>query len=123
MFFIGVALGAVSHDWFGVHREVAMASLMAACVVGVTKTPIGSTLVVSEIAGFRLLPPVMLASLVALFLTSRISMIETQRQREGAFGPPRTDVEAVPIVEAPLERDGDVGGRTERRRSRGAGSS
>ena len=123
MFFIGVALGAVSHDWFGVHREVAMASLMAACVVGVTKTPIGSTLVVSEIAGFRLLPPVMLASLVALFLTSRISMIETQRQREGAVGPPRTDVEAVPIVEAPLERDGDVGGRTERRRSRGAGSS
>ena len=83
MFFIGVALGAVSHDWFGVHREVAMAALMAAAVVGVTKTPLGSTLVVAEIAGLRLLPPVLLASLVALFLTSRISIIETQRQREG----------------------------------------
>lgn len=122
MFFIGVALGAVSHDWFGVHREVAMACLMAACVVGLTKTPLGSTLVVSEIAGLRLLPPVALASLVALFLTSPISMIETQRQREGAYGPPREDVEAVPVVEAPPDGDGEVGGR-DRGRSPGGTTS
>jgi H+/Cl- antiporter ClcA len=123
MFFIGVALGAVSHDWFGVHREVAMAALMAAAVVGLTKTPLGSTLVVAEIAGLRLLPPVMLASLVALFLTSRISMIETQRQREGAFGGPRRDDEAVPIVEAPPDDDGEAGGRPGRRPAPGSASS
>jgi chloride channel protein, CIC family len=122
MFFIGVALGAVSHDWFGVHREVAMAALMAAVVVGLTKTPLGSTLVVAEIAGLRLLPPVLLASLVALFLTSRISIIETQRQREGAYL--RGEDEAADVVvDAPPDADGDGGPRTGRRRAPGTSSS
>jgi len=116
MFFIGAALGAVSHDWLGVHREVAMAALMAATVVGVTKTPLGSTLVVAEIAGLRLLPPVLLASLVALFLTSRISMIETQRQREGAFRRSR-DEAAVSEGEPPSgDGDPDRSSRPPRRR-------
>jgi len=126
MFFIGVALGAVSHEWFGVHREVAMAALMAATVVGVTKTPLGSTLVVAEIAGLRLLPPVLLASLVVLFLTSRISMIETQRQREGAFGR-ATEDDAVdtPSADPPPSDDGgtDRGPRPRRRPASGTAPS
>jgi H+/Cl- antiporter ClcA len=122
MFFIGVALGAVGHDWFGVHREVAMAALMAAAVVGLTKTPLGSTLVVAEIAGLRLLPPVLLASLVALFLTSRISIIETQRQREGAFR--RSEDEAADvIVDAPPDGDGGGASRDDRPRAPGTSSS
>ncbi|HEV2310457.1 MAG TPA: chloride channel protein [Acidimicrobiia bacterium] len=122
MFFIGVALGAVSHEWFGVNRTVAMAALMAAAVVGVTKTPLGSTLVVAEIAGLRLLPPVLLASLVALFLTSRISIIETQRAREGAYLRGEDDVADV-IVDAPPGVDGGDGTSPDRRTTPGAASS
>ncbi|MFI5041667.1 MAG: hypothetical protein ACHQNA_07440, partial [Acidimicrobiales bacterium] len=59
----------------------------------VTKTPLGSTLVVAEMAGIRLLPPVLIASVVALFLTSEVGLIHSQREREGAFrpSPPHTD--------------------------------
>jgi H+/Cl- antiporter ClcA len=94
MFFIGAALGSAGHAALGVDRVVAMTAMMAAINVGVTKTPFGSTLVVAEMAGLRLLPPILLASLVALFLTSRVSMIDTQREREGAFGDPTIDSEA-----------------------------
>lgn len=93
MFFIGAALGSAGATAFGVNRVVAMAAMMAAINVGVTKTPFGSTLVVAEMAGLRLLPPVLIASLVSLFLTSRVSMIDTQREREGAFGGPRLDMD------------------------------
>jgi H+/Cl- antiporter ClcA len=113
MFFLGVALGAAGHDLLGVQRTVAMATLMAAILVGVTKTPLGSTLVVAEIAGLRLLPPVLLASLVALFLTSRVSMIDSQREREGAFGAPSMDEPggaAAPPPVPGLGPDGATGG-------------
>jgi hypothetical protein len=33
--------------------------------------------------GMPLLPPVLVAGMVSLFLTSRVSMIETQRDRQG----------------------------------------
>ena len=54
---------------------------LAAANVGVTKTPIGSTLVVTEMAGVHLLPTTLLAAVVALFLTSEVSLIHTQRER------------------------------------------
>ena len=59
---------------------------VAAANCGVTKTPLGSTLVVAEMAGLRLLPPVLIASVVALFLTSEVGLIHSQQDREGAFG-------------------------------------
>lgn len=86
LFFIGAALGEVAHQLLGVDRAVAIAACMVAVNVGVTKTPFGSSLVVAEMAGLRLLPPVLLAAIVALFLTSRVAMIETQRAR-GHEGP------------------------------------
>lgn len=89
LFFIGVALGTAVAPSLGISPVVAAAALMAAINVGVTKTPLGSTIVVAEMAGLRLLPPVLIASLVALFLTSRTSMIETQRAR---------DIEAPPAL-------------------------
>ena len=82
LFFVGVALGSIAHELLGVDRLVAMAAAMVAVNVGVTKTPFGSSVVVAEMAGVRLLPPVLLASIVALFLTNRTSMIDTQRERE-----------------------------------------
>jgi hypothetical protein len=44
---------------------------------------LGSTLIVAGMAGFTNLPTMLIAALVALVLTSRIGMIDTQRAREG----------------------------------------
>ena len=86
MFFIGVSLGRLAHLLVPSTNEVVlMAAFMAAINVGVTKTPIGSTLVVSEMAGLALLPTTLIAAVVALFLTSGVGLIHTQREREGAF--------------------------------------
>ena len=57
---------------------------MVACNVGVTKTPIGSTLVVTEMAGMAVLPSTLLAALVSLMLTSGVAMIDSQRTRYDA---------------------------------------
>ena len=45
---------------------------MVACNVGVTKTPLGSVLVVTEMAGLTLLPTTLIAAVVALLLTSNV---------------------------------------------------
>jgi H+/Cl- antiporter ClcA len=81
LFFIGVTLGSVVSDVTGTDRVVTMLALMAACNVGVTKTPLGSALVVSGMAGVRVLPTTLLASVVAFVLTDRVGLIETQRER------------------------------------------
>jgi H+/Cl- antiporter ClcA len=83
LFFMGVALGRFGHALLPhTNQVVLMAALMAAVNCGVTKTPVGSALVVSEMAGLRLLPPVFVASIVSLLLTSNIGLIDTQRERE-----------------------------------------
>ena len=88
---------------------------MVAANVAVTKTPIGSTLVVTEMAGMVLLPTTLIASLVSLVLSSPIGLIETQQQ---PFDPLdnntglRTDhaVDAAEAVDrARDERDGWAG--------------
>jgi H+/Cl- antiporter ClcA len=92
LFFMGASLGRFGHAVFpGANEVVLMAGLMAAANCGVTKTPLGSTLVVAEMAGLRLLPPVLIASVVSLVLTSEVGLIHSQREREGAFQPPRED--------------------------------
>lgn len=93
MFFMGVAMGRLGHHLFhGSNEVVLMACLMAAINVGVTKTPLGSTLVVTEMAGLQLLPVTLLAALVSLFLTSEVGLIHTQREREGAYEVTQQDV-------------------------------
>src|SRR5204862_4219840 len=88
LFFIGVALGRLGHIVFPHANEtVLMAALMVAINVGVTKTTIGSTLVVTEMAGLQLVPTTLIAAVVALLLTSEVSLIHSQREREGAFAP------------------------------------
>lgn len=84
LFFMGAALGSVAAQVFGINEVVAMSCLMAGINVGVTKTPFGSTTVIAEMTGLAILPPVLVASLVSLFLTNRVSMIETQRRRSVA---------------------------------------
>lgn len=86
LFFIGVALGRLSHLLVPSTNEVVMmASCMAAINVGVTKTPLGSTLVVTEMVGLQVLPTTLIAAVVALLLTSQVGLIHTQQERQGAF--------------------------------------
>jgi H+/Cl- antiporter ClcA len=83
LFFVGVALGRLGHLALpGANEVVLMAAFMAAVNTGVTKTPLGSTLVVSEMAGLQLLPTTLIAAVVALFATSRVGLIHTQAERQ-----------------------------------------
>jgi H+/Cl- antiporter ClcA len=84
LFFMGVALGRLGHIAFPHTNEVVlMTAMMAAANVGVTKTPLGSTLVVSEMAGLALAPSTLVAAIVSLVLTSDVALIHTQRRRTG----------------------------------------
>ncbi len=65
----------------GSDEWVLAAALMVAANVGVTKTPIGSTLVVTEMAGLAVLPSTLLAAVVSLALTSGVGLIDSQRRR------------------------------------------
>jgi H+/Cl- antiporter ClcA len=82
LFFMGACLGRVGHHLVpSANEAVLMAALMVACNVGVTKTPLGSVLVVTEMAGLNLLPSTLIASVVALLLTSHVGLIDSQRRR------------------------------------------
>jgi H+/Cl- antiporter ClcA len=96
MFFIGVALGRLGHGLLpGTNEVVLMSCLMVAINVGVTKTPLGSTLVVTEMAGLQLIPMTLIAAVVSLFLTSEVGLIHSQRRREGAFEEAVTDTQSL----------------------------
>lgn len=87
LFLVGASLGRLVHAGLPATNEVVlMAALMAAINTGVTKTPIGSTLVVAGMGGLRLLPTTLLAAVVAWLLTSPVGLIETQRARDPARG-------------------------------------
>ncbi len=83
LFFVGACFGAAVAQGFGLDPGLCMTALMVATNVGVTKTPLGSTLIVAEMAGLATLPTSLIAALVSLLLTSRVGMIDTQRRREG----------------------------------------
>ncbi len=89
LFFMGAAFGQAAHLVFPTLNEpVVMACTMVALCVGVTKTPIGTTLVVTEMAGLPLLPALLVAAVVAIFATDRVRLIETQRERRPVSPPP-----------------------------------
>jgi H+/Cl- antiporter ClcA len=82
LFFVGYCLArATSGQLPGSDPWILAAAMMAAANVGVTKTPIGSTLVVTEMAGMAVMPSTLIASLVSLLLTSSVGLIDSQRRR------------------------------------------
>jgi|SRR4051794_5750959 H+/Cl- antiporter ClcA len=82
LFFMGAALGQLAdHGFANAPAGVLIAALMVAANVGVTKTMLGSTLVITEMGGMRLLPTTLLAALVAMMLTSSVGLIDSQRER------------------------------------------
>ena len=58
-------------------------ALMAAINTGVTKTPLGSTLVVSKMVGLSLVPSTAIAAVLALLITHRSGLMASQRERVG----------------------------------------
>jgi len=71
-------------------------SMMVACNTGMTKTPLGSALVVSEMTAVSLVPPLVIAALVSLFLTSGVAFVGGQRHREQPSPPLRTEQPLTP---------------------------
>jgi H+/Cl- antiporter ClcA len=89
LFFLGIVGGQLLHLAVpSTNVTVLMAALAAALCVGVTKTPLGSTLAVTQMAGLPLLPMTLIAALASLLLTSGTTMIETQRERAQPPGRP-----------------------------------
>ncbi len=89
MFLVGYCLGRAAATWAGDSRQqlVLAAAMMVACNVGMTKTPLGSTLVVAQMTGLDPSPPLLIAALVSLALSSRVSFVRGQRHRpDGAPG-------------------------------------
>lgn len=85
LFFMGAVSGQLLHLAApNIEVSILMVCMMVALCVGVTKTPLGTTLVVTEMAGLALLPVTLVAAIVAMLVTSSVSMIETQRAREGS---------------------------------------
>lgn len=88
LFFIGFCVGqATVHHLPGASHWPFVLAVMIATNVGVTKTPLGSTLVITEMSGSALLPGALIAALTALVLTSSLKVIESQRDRVDAYGP------------------------------------
>ncbi len=82
LFFIGATVGQLTHHAFAAAPVgIVCAALMASANVGVTKTLLGSTLVVTEMGGLRLLPTTLLAVTIAFILTSEVGLIDSQRER------------------------------------------
>lgn len=87
LFFVGAALAIAVHAVLpGSNETVLMACLMVAINTGVTKTPLGSTLVVTHMAGLNLIPTTILAAVVSMLLTTEVTMLRSQRSREEIVG-------------------------------------
>jgi H+/Cl- antiporter ClcA len=84
MFLTGYCLGRALAQWSGHDGYVLVlaTSMMVACNTGMTKTPLGSALVVSEMTAVTLVPPLVIAALVSLYLTSGVTFVGEQRHRD-----------------------------------------
>lgn len=89
LFFIGAAAGiAISmatHQWISL--PVAMIGLMAAVNVGVTKTPISTSIILVSLTGGTMLPVVASASIVSYVCTEKVRLISTQQHRKDNLSP------------------------------------
>jgi H+/Cl- antiporter ClcA len=83
LFFVGAAVGQALHVLLpGTDAALMVTCGMVATCVGVTKTPLGSTLVVAGTTGFALTPMLLIAAIVAFVLTRRLSHFDSQRSRD-----------------------------------------
>ncbi len=90
LFFIGAGVGAaaalvISTVYPAVPAPVVVLCVMAATNVAVTKTPVSTAVIVTSVSGTAFLPAVVAACLASFLLTSRTSLISTQRSRAAAI--------------------------------------
>ncbi|MCC6581307.1 MAG: chloride channel protein [Phycisphaeraceae bacterium] len=82
LFFMGAAVARLMHIALPQTNEIVLiAAMMAATNAGVTKTPLGSMLVVTGMAGLHLMPTTLIAVVVSMLLTHPVGMIHSQRDR------------------------------------------
>ena len=85
LFFVGAAAGQAAHVAFPtVDAALLVACAMVAACVSVTKTPLGSTLVVAGTTGFALAPMLLIAALIAFVLSRPVAHFASQRSRPDA---------------------------------------
>lgn len=91
MFLVGYCLGRaiLSECGYGAGAVTFVLAMMVACNTGMTKTPLGSTLVTAQTAGIAQFPAMTVAALTSLALTTRVTFVTNQRTR---FPPPATTV-------------------------------
>ena len=89
LFFIGAASGIAvsfaSHNFISL--PVAIIGLMAAVNVGVTKTPISTSIILISLTGSAMFPVVAIASIVSYVCTEKIRLIPTQQHRQDNKSP------------------------------------
>ncbi len=82
LFYIGAAVGlAISLAIPQIHPTIGMICLMAAVNVAVTRTPISTTVILSVLSDTAMVPVIVIASFVSFFLTTPVTLIQTQRSR------------------------------------------
>jgi H+/Cl- antiporter ClcA len=102
LFFIGGTIGlAITLLFPSLPAPVVMLSMMAAVNVAVTKTPISTAVILSTLSGTAYMPAMVAACCASFLLTTRVSLIRTQRSR-GHFVLPAGHV--TPIVGGPLKQ-------------------
>ncbi len=85
LFFIGAAVGlAVTLVFPELPAPIVILSMMAAVNVAVTKTPISTALILTTLSGTDYLPALIAACFASFLLTTRVSLIRTQRGRQPA---------------------------------------
>lgn len=86
LFFVGFCVGRALTDALPTATPWAFViGVMVAANVGVTKTPLGSTLVVTQMAGMAVLPSTLIAALTCLVVTSPVGLIAAQRERVDVY--------------------------------------
>ncbi|MBS0206968.1 MAG: chloride channel protein [Planctomycetes bacterium] len=84
LMFIGAAVGTAATLLLpNAPVAVVIVATMAATNVGITKTPVSTSVILVTLTGISMMPVVIAASIVSLLLTSRLNLIHTQRNRSG----------------------------------------
>ena len=80
--FVGAAIGTAATLLLPTAPAAAITiATMAAINVGITKTPISTSIILVTLMGLSMLPVVIAASVVSLLCTGNVSLIHTQRER------------------------------------------
>jgi H+/Cl- antiporter ClcA len=84
LFFIGGCVGlAITAVFPSLPAAVVILSMMAAVNVAVTKTPISTAVILTTLSGTPYMPALISACFASFLLTTRVSLIRTQRSRGG----------------------------------------